>query len=297
MRPTRNLALGGALCLTTLLGCSSSDPPATSNSSAGSCAASDSGPSSKTICQARGYHVAADALPLEQVSVSLVDPDGNPLQGVYVQVCGINECYTGHSDRGGKAVVSVDQPLVLPALKYGDGYEFAELAAPLGGKPEQDVGRVVAVPLPSNAEGAAFPPCGSVTNGDLTLRLEPGTSIDIDELSYPDAPEQVFRSAPVPLSDSPLAFPDSFGFELGYGVAPLLTKFCPAAGLSVKNTLGWDPGSAVEVFVQGLETNEAWAAYGTWTKVAEASVSSDGLSIDTTSGGIPILSSIALRRR
>ena len=57
------------------------------------------------------------------------------------------------------------------------------------------------------------------------------------------------------------------------------------------------PGTEVEVFVQGLETDELWAAYGTWTKVADASVSSDGLSIDTTSGGIPVLSSIALRRK
>lgn len=296
MRLPCSLAFGGALCVA-LFGCSSSDPASPGVGGAGSCAASSAGASSKTVCQAPGYHVDADPLPLEQVSMALVDPSGAALEGVYVQVCGINECYTGHSDRSGKAVVPVDLPLVLPALKYGDGYDFAELAAPLADQADQDVGRIVAVPLPSNAEGAAFPTCGTVTSGDLTLRLEPGTAVDIDVLSYPDVPDQVFRSAPVPLGDSKLAFPDRFGFELGYGVAPLLTKLCPAAGLSVKNTLGWDPGTGVEVFVQGLETNEAWAAYGTWTKVADASVSSDGSSIDTTSGGIPILSSIALRRK
>jgi hypothetical protein len=249
------------------------------------------------VCIAPGYHVDAQALPLEQVSASLVEPSGQAIGNVYVQVCGINECYTGFSDRGGKTVVTVDQPLVLPAFKYGDGYDFAELAAPLSAKPDQDLGRIVAVPLPSYDDGAAFSAGGTVTSGDLTLLLEPGTHIDYDELTYPDPPEQVFRSASVPLSDSKLAFPPSLGFELGYGVAPILTKLCPSAGLSAKNTLAWEPGTAVEVFVQGLETNEAWAAYGTWTHVAEASVSSDGSSIDTTSGGIPILSAIALRRK
>jgi hypothetical protein len=291
MRPASKLGLGCALCWTTLLGCASSGSLITDgtggNGSAGAA----------PVCTGPGYHVDAEALPLEQVSASLVDPSGDPLANVYVQVCGINECYTGFSDRGGKTVVSVDQPLILPAFKYGDGYDFAELAAPLGAEPDQDVGRVVAVPLPGYEQGAAFPKSGAVTNGDLTLHLATGTTVDIDELSYPDLPQQVFRSAAVPLSDSKLAFPPKLGFELGYGVAPILTKLCPAAGLSVKNSLGWDPGTEVEVFVQGLETNELWAAYGTWTKVADASVSSDGSSIDTTSGGIPILSSIALRRK
>jgi hypothetical protein len=298
MRPASNRALCCALCLTTLLGCTSSGPLLI-DASGGNGSGGNGGGSAGAapVCTAPGYHVEAKALALEQVSASLVDPNGDAVGDVYVQVCGINQCYTGFSDRGGKTVVTVDEPLVLPAFKYGDGYDFAELAAPLGAEPDQDVGRIVAVPLPSYDQGAAFPASGAVTNGDLTLLLEPNTNVDYDELTYPDLPEQVFRTASVPLSVSKLAFPPSFGFELGYGVAPILTKLCPVAGLSVKNTLAWDPGTEVEVFVQGLETNEAWAAYGTWTQVAEASVSSDGSSIDTTSGGIPILSSIALRRK
>lgn len=299
MQAMNHLAIG-ALCLTPLLGCSSSSSlshDAAGGSSNGGGAGASASAGAPPQCTAPGYHVDADALPLERVSASLVDPSGDPLPDLNVQVCGINECYTGASDRGGKVAVGVDQPLVLPAFKYGDGYDFAELAAPLGAEPDQDLGRVVAVPLPSYEQGTAFTASGAIANGDLTLHVEPGSNVDIDELNYPDPPEQVFRSAQVPLSDSQMAFPPSLGFELGYGVAPLLTKLCPAAGLSVKNSLNWDPGTEVEVFVQGLETNELWAAYGTWSKVAEASVSSDGRSIDTTSGGIPILSSIALRRK
>ncbi|MET0793657.1 MAG: hypothetical protein ABW061_19210 [Polyangiaceae bacterium] len=296
MRPASNLAIGCLLGISTLFGCSSGS--VVTNGGAGSGAGGGGNSAgAPAVCTAPGYHVDADALPLEQVSAQLVDPNGEPLADVYVQVCGVNACITGFSDRGGKTAVAVDQPLVLPAFKYGDGYDYAELAAPLGATADQDIGRIVVVPLPGYAEGAAFPTSGTVTNGDLTLLLQPGMTVDIENLNYPDAEEQVFRSAPVPLSASKLAFPVSFGFELGYGVAPLLTKFCPAAGLSVKNTLAWPPGTEVEVFVQGLETDEAWAAYGTWTKVADASVSSDGSSIDTTSGGIPILTSIALRRK
>lgn len=295
MQPPSQLAFG-TLCFAILLGCSSSSA-VSSDAAGGSGSGGHAGAAGAPQCAGPGYHVEADALPLERVSALLVNPSGIPLANVNVQVCGINQCYPGASDAGGKAVVPVDEPLVSPAFKYGDGYDFAELAVPLGSKPDQSLGRVVVVPLPANDQGAAFATSGAVSNGDLTLQLEPGTTVDFDELSYPDAVEQVFRSAAVPLADSELAFPTSFGFELGYGVAPLLTKFCPAAGLSLKNTLDWAPGTEVEVFVQGLETDELWAAYGTWTKVADASVSSDGLSIDTTSGGIPVLSSIALRRK
>ncbi|MEO6598496.1 MAG: hypothetical protein ABIQ16_01395, partial [Polyangiaceae bacterium] len=147
MRPAINPQLGCVLSLISLLGCSSSGPritdPAGGNGGGGYGSAG-AGP----VCTPPGYHVDAEALPLAQVSATLVDPSGEALGHVYVQVCGINQCYTGFSDPGGKTVVTVDEPLVLPAFKYGDGYEFAELAAPLGAERDQDVGRIVAVPLP-----------------------------------------------------------------------------------------------------------------------------------------------------
>jgi hypothetical protein len=99
------------------------------------------------------------------------------------------------------------------------------------------------------------------------------------------------------VAESRQALPESFGFELAYGLAPLGTTFCPPAKISLKNTLDWSPGTEVEVFVQGLDVTEKWAPYATWLMVGEARVSSDGSSIDSTSGGIPILSSIALRRK
>jgi hypothetical protein len=66
--------------------------------------------------------------------------------------------------------------------------------------------------------------------------------------------------------------------------------------------LEWAPGTEVEVFIQGLKTGSVdhgpdWAPYGGWAPVATAVVSADGSTIDTTDGGIPILSSVALRRK
>jgi hypothetical protein len=80
-------------------------------------------------------------------------------------------------------------------------------------------------------------------------------------------------------------------------VAPLGTTFCPPAPLTVVNREGWPRGTEVEVFVQGLDVAQKWAPYGSWVKVGEAAVSADERSIVSTSGGITILSAIALRRK
>ncbi len=291
MRSLGPFALGALCCAVSALGCSSSDTPAANTASGGG------GGDASVVCSAPGYHVDADALGIQQVNALITDLDGAALTGVPVQVCGINQCYTGESNAVGRTNVVVETPLVLPVFKYGDGQDYAELGAPLAGGATQDVGTVVALPLPSFAEGTPFPKSGDVSYGDLTLHLGQGTTVTQNVLDYPDDEQHVFRNVAVPLARSTKALPPSFGFELAYGVAPILTKFCPAAPLSVNNTLGWDSGTAVEIFIQGLDTNEQWAPYGTWLKVADAEVSSDASSIDTTSGGIPLLSSIALRRK
>jgi hypothetical protein len=222
-------------------------------------------------------------------------PSGEAAADLPVQVCGLNACLTYNASPSGALNVKPKQSLVLPAFKYGDGFDFAELAVPLA-QAEQDLGELIALPLPPLAQGVKFPKSGAVTSGDLTLVLASNGSVAHDTLTYHDD-ELVLRSVAVPVADSAQALPPSFGFELAYGLAPLGSTFCPPAKLSLKNTLNWAPGSEVEVFVQGLDVSEKWAPYGTWLQVAEGRVSSDGKSIDTTSGGIPILSSIALRRK
>jgi len=265
-------------------GCSSSSSDAPS-----------SGSPMPAVCEAPGYYVEADSTPIKQVTAKLLLPSGEAAAALPVQVCGIDTCLKYNANQSGVLNVTVQDSLVRPALKYGDGFDFAELAIPLG-EGTQNLGELVALPLPPYAEGAKFPKSGPVTSGDVTLKLASNATVEHDSLTYSDPSELVFRSVEVPIAESEKALPPSFGFELAYGLAPLGSTFCPAAELSLENTLAWAPGTEVEVFVQGLDVAENWAPYGTWQPVAEARVSSDGKTIDTTSGGIPILSSIALRR-
>ncbi|HKO46574.1 MAG TPA: hypothetical protein VJV79_02555 [Polyangiaceae bacterium] len=279
-RPT-TLTLSAAFVLLGSFGCGSSNEKVSSAPPA--------------VCEAIGYHVESNAVALDRVRARIRLPSGEAAADLPVQVCGIDACVPSDTDANGVLDVPLRQSMTLPALKYGDGFDFAELAAPIS-EDNQDLGELVASPLPPFSEGAKFPSSGALTSGDLTLQLASNGSVEHDILTYRDD-QLVFRSVPVPVAESPRALPPEFGFELAYGVAPLGTTFCPPAKLSLKNKENWPAGSEVEVFVQGLDVLEDWAPYGTWLSVAEARVSSDGRSIDTTSGGIPILSSIALRRK
>ena len=247
-------------------------------------------------CVAPGYQAQNTPVQIDEVDAKLLDMAGAPAPNVPVQVCGLDACFNGASNTVGQTVVTPRSTLLRAAFKYGDGFDFAKLAALLDADATQDLGTLTALALPSYAEGAAFPESGTVTNGDVTLILASGARVSHDLLSYTDDSELVFRSVPIPLAGSARALDPSLGFELGYAFSPVSTTFCPPAGVSVKNSLGWPASTAVEVFVQGLEVDEKWAPYAGWLKVADATVSSDGSTIETTSGGIPILSSIALRR-
>src|SRR6188768_2855874 len=250
------------------------------------------------VCTAPGYAVESDGTQINSVLASLVLPTGEVAADLAVQVCGLDSCLNYKSKQNGVVQESPARMMIRPAFKYGDRFDFAEFAVPLSEK-DTKLGTVVALPLPSYAAGVQFPKSGggAVSNGDLTLHLDANGSFEHDILSYSDESELVFRSVAVPLAESEQAFPPGWGFDLAYGLAPLGTTFCPPAKLSLKNTLAWPPDTEVEVYVQGLDVSEDWAPYGSWTQVAEARVSGDGKSIDTTSGGLPILSSIALSRK
>jgi len=295
-----------AACLSIALtaGCGSSNPlPGASSGGGGGNGGGSSGSMSGAgtggvrACDGPGYPSHSPAIEIDEVNAQLSDPSGTPVPDLAVQVCGLDICLNGSTDAQGKTRVTPREALLSPAFKYGDGFEFAKLAAKLSDQPTQDLGALVALPLPSYAEGAPFPTAGDVSNGDVTLSLAPGSKIAHDLLTYTDDAELVFRSVPIPIAASARALDPSFGFELAYALAPVSTTFCPPAELRLKNSLGWAPHTAVEVFVQGLEVDEEFAPYGDWTKVADASVSDDGREIDSSSGGIPILSSLALRRK
>jgi hypothetical protein len=285
-RPTA-LTFSAFLAFFASFGCGSTSDPAPQNDNA-----------TPVVCEPPGYHAESEAIELGQVRATLSVPSGEAAADLPVQICGLNSCLPLNADQNGvlNYTYRPKQEMFRPAFKYGDGFDYAELAAPLT-ESNPNLGELVALPLPPLSQGAEFPKSGPVTNGDVTLRLASNGSVEHDRLTYSDDGELVFRSVEVPVADSPQALPPNLGFELAYGVTPLGSTFCPAAAISLKNTLDWAPGTEVEIFVQGLDVSEKWAPYATWLQVAEARVSSDGKSIDSTSGGIPILSSIALRRK
>jgi hypothetical protein len=90
----------------------------------------------------------------------------------------------------------------------------------------------------------------------------------------------------------------SLGFGIIVALTPEGTEVCPAAKLTVPNSPGWPAGSAVEIYLHGVDVAEAWAPYGGWAKVSDGIVSSDGASVTTVDGsGLPELSVVGIRRK
>jgi hypothetical protein len=305
MVPSRIHVYSACLSAALVIACGSSKPLTADTASAGSAGQASSGKAGASgtstgggsTCSPPDYSSDTAPVEIDVVQTKILDLSGAPVPNVFVQLCGLDICLNASTESTGVLTLTPRQTFLSPALKYGDGFDFAKLAVALSSEPTQDLGDLVALTLPAYADGAQFPQSGEVTNGDVTLILASGSTVSHDILTYTDPSELVFRSVAIPLAQSTRALDPSLGFELGYSLAPVSTTFCPPAGLRLKNSLAWAAGTAVEVFIQGLEVDQVWAPYASWVKVADASVSSDGSSIETTTGGIPILSSVAVRRK
>jgi hypothetical protein len=289
------LTVAAAACSSTPTSGASGSAGTSGAGAAGASGGGTSGTSGTSACPGPGYHVTEAPVQLDSVGALIVDTAHTPLANVPVQVCGLDVCFNGTSAANGRADVAPGMGLLRPAYKYGDGLTYAKLAVLLPATPSsQDLGSLVALALPSYAAGTAFPANGSFSAGPVTLTLQDGSQVEHDLLTY-SADQLVLRAVEIPLADAAAAAPGSYGFARAYALAPVATTFCPSAALSLPNADGWAAGSAAEIFIQGLEVDESYAQYGSWNKVADAAVSADGSRIETTSGGIPILSSVAVR--
>jgi hypothetical protein len=246
-----------------------------------------------------GYQDGTPAHQVDSVQATLVDYNGNPLADLPIQVCGTDICFNDTSNATGQIFVNAASMMVKPALKYADGIIFARFGILL---PPEAV-----VTYPNPLEVARFPDLGtgaplaagqSATSGDVTITVPPGGTIEVDTLIYDDPAEQAFRSVTIPSTKIPPAVDPSLMLELVFAVTPLETLFCPAAAVSVPNSLGWPAGTDVEFFVHGLEIGEEWAPYAGWAKASDGKVSADGSKIETAStGGFNILSDFGIRRK
>jgi hypothetical protein len=226
------------------------------------------------------------------VSGQLVDEQGEPTSAGLVQVCGKDICVNARVDDNGHLAEQVDQTLDAPACKFGDGLTWGKLAIALDSG-DSELGTLTTVRLPDFADSVPFTPGRDISSGGVTLRLAEDAHVDVDILTYEDAAQQGFRAAALPEAALAQLHQD---FVAGFALSPVETRVCPSPALSLENTADLAPGSALELFMLGLDVAEAWAPYGTWRKVGEGQVSDDGATLEFPDG-VPVLSAIGIREK
>jgi hypothetical protein len=196
-------------------------------------------------------------------------------------------------------VIDTDAKEQKPAFKYGDGKTHAKFALPLRGDSpiNVDLGEQRTVAFDPPESGAELLPGKVASSRGVELRLASDSNpVKPDPFDFGTPDLRKFRAAAVSTQDAPAAVDASLGFGILYALTPSGAELCPPATLTVPNSANFPAGNAVEVYLHGIEVNEAWAPYGGWAKVSDGTVSADGKTISTAEGGgIPALSVIGVR--
>jgi hypothetical protein len=223
-----------------------------------------------------------------------------PAEDVLVFLCGVDVCsQPAFSDESGDVSVAFRTPVTKPAFKYGDGFEYVELALLIdeaeGGR---ELGELYLPRLPET--GAPIAPGQRSESNGVAIELAENASTDLEELLPPyDTPNgRAFRAVEVPLDELPEGIDQGAGLELVFGLAPLGATLCPAAELELPNSAGWAPGTRVEFLLEGFGVTELqfWAPYGEWAVFASGEVSASGEKLVTVGEGLPLISNVGVRR-
>jgi len=290
MRVTRSLSPW--LCVALLVGCS------TESIQPGGVRA-DSGAVEQHHCRGPGYYEATPKVQVLHISATVVDENGNPVPNMWAYACGTDLCIKGTTDETGIVVIDTDQQQVKPAFKYGDGRTHAKFALLLSGDSpiDVDLGEQRTVTFARAESDAELAP--GLTASSLGVELRMGADanpVEPDPFDYDSDDRRKFRAAAVATQNAPAAVDASLGFGMLYALTPSGTELCPPAALTVPNSANFPAGSAVEVFLHGIDILESWAPYGGWAKVSDGVVSEDGKTVSTTEGGgLPALSVIGIR--
>jgi hypothetical protein len=236
------------------------------------------------------------------VQAVVLDTDGAPVdEGLLVQVCGVNVgtnlCVNGEVGADGAVSVATDYDFPKPAFKYGDGLRFGKLSLLI--EVPSDGANLGTLHLPRlPATGAPVRAGATAASGGARLTLAAGTEMEVDRLVYRTPDDEAFRAAALPLDLVTPELDAGAGLELLYTLAPIDMAFCPAATLELPNSAGWEPGTAVEFLLQGLDIDQQpWAPYGEWAVIATGEVDESGEHVITTERGVRLLGSIGVRRR
>jgi len=239
------------------------------------------------------------AVCVETLDVTLVDEQGAPIEGVIVYSCGTDICSEPvPTDADGKAHIEVNAYMVKPAFKVLGAGKYISFAAPFPeGESKVTFPPTTLVAMP--AEGVAFDIGNdqTLTSNGVTLEITGDTEVVIDDLTYPNEEDQLFKAVEIPVAKAPpIGTPEGGSLDALFGLAPIATTFDPPAKLSLPNTQNWPAGTKVRVFAHGVEIASEHAPYGGWGELeGDATVSEDGTSIVLESG-IPLLTTIGLRK-
>lgn len=248
-----------------------------------------------------GYGGAGTAINVATGTSILNDLSGAPLKQVHVELCGTDICFTGQTNDTGSASVVVNKPMKKPAWKFGDALQYARLAVPIS-QATTDLGTLYTAALP--ATGAPLVAGQDATSGGVTLSVPAPVSISFDfSLGY-DSPEtQSFRAVAIPVDkQGAVLAPTGKTPELLFGVSPAETVFCPPVKVTValpeSAKANLPANTAVEFWVLGLDTGQAYAPYGAWQKISDGVVSADGATVSTVDGGgFPFLESFFILKK
>jgi hypothetical protein len=254
-------------------------------------AGASGGGSSPARCP-EGNDSASDPDPVEvgAITAQLVDEHGEPTSAGLVQVCGKDVCTQAKVGENGKLSERVDATRDTPAVKYGDGFEWAKLTRLLA-EGDNDLGTLVTVRLPAYEDSAALEPGRSASSAGVTLALAKGARVEENFLDYESEEQRGFRAAALPA----LALEQQgSGFVQAYALSPLETRICPSPALTLENTAGLAPGTELELYLLGLDVAEEFAPYATWHRIGEGAVSEDGGSLSFPDG-VPVLTAVAVK--
>jgi hypothetical protein len=232
-----------------------------------------------------------------EVSVTLHDSDDAPIVGQPVMVCGAYVCGSiAHTDDTGAAAATVGGPTIKPALKFGDALTYPELAILLDDPAKGATFPVLTLPaFPS--DGAPLTPGTSATSNGVTLTLDTNASVLLDTTTYMTPDQQAFRAVELAPDRIPAGLDAGAGLEQVFALAPVGAEPCPAAALTLPNSAGWDPGTAVEFLIEGLQVvDQPYAPYGDWQSIGTGAVDDSGATLVLTSGTLPIISNVGVRR-
>lgn len=234
-------------------------------------------------------------LSVGQVSVTLHNPDGSPIVGQPTYVCGAYVCGSpSWTDEEGSGGPSLDTPAIKPALKFGDAVAYPELAI-LIDEPQHGMKFPVVTLPPFPSDGSPLAAGTTSTSNGVALTLSADTVFDTT-LTV-NGTLDPFHAVELPADRLPDGLDHGAGLERVFALAPLATVLCPPAALSLPNSAGWAPGTAVEFLLQGLgAVEQPFAPYGDWQSIGTGAVDDSGDRLVLTDGALPIIYTVGVRR-